>query len=266
MAGSKKKGGAPGWMTTFADLMALLTTFFVLLLSFSQIDAQKWRMIAGSMERAFGVDFLRVDSSPPPKSIIGVEKPPITPPGTGAEKPQKPSPAPTPPQDVMLERMQQALREEIDNDLLSIGRNADGELVISFRHEAAFESGSAVLVGQYRRIIGKIAQLLSQTEGTIMVAGHTDNVPIRTPRFRSNWDLSTARAVSVVHQLLERGALEPDRMIAEGYADTEPLVPNDSPENRARNRRVEVRLRDAYFREGGGAGEATGEEENNGRG
>ena len=81
---------------------------------------------------------------------------------------------------------------------------------------------------------------MSKTDGQIVVAGHTDNIPINTPRYRSNWELSTSRATSVVHQLLADGEMPPERFVLEGHAETQPLMPNDTSENRARNRRVEI--------------------------
>ena len=83
---------------------------------------------------------------------------------------------------------------------------------------------------------------LAEIEGRIVVAGHTDNIPIRTARFRSNWDLSAARAVTVVHRLTEQNGLDEGRFLIEGHADTEPLVANDSAANRALNRRVELTI------------------------
>ena len=89
-------------------------------------------------------------------------------------------------------------------------------------------------------ILKKINEVLTQTDGLIAVAGHTDNIPISTSRYRSNWELSTSRATSVVHELLRYNTIPPERFVLEGYADTRPLAPNDSAENRATNRRVEI--------------------------
>ena len=89
-------------------------------------------------------------------------------------------------------------------------------------------------------MIEKLRQSLADVEGKIVVAGHTDDVPIKTARFRSNWDLSAARAVSVLHELIRDGGLDPARLIAEGHGEAHPLVPNDTADNRAINRRVEL--------------------------
>lgn len=242
---ARRDGGAPAWMVTFGDLMALLTTFFILLLSFAEIDAQRYKQIAGSMERAFGVQWVRrLTESPQGGEVIGDRPEEVIEQRRKPETEEAPAPPPKPRVPGVLERrMEAGLRPEIAQGLVEL-RRQNGELIISFRHEAAFRSGSERLIRHFRPIIDKIARLLADTEGRIVVAGHTDNIPIRTQRFRSNWDLSTARAVSVVHQLLEKGELEPERLVAQGYADTRPLAPNDTPERRARNRRVEVRIRD----------------------
>ena len=90
--------------------------------------------------------------------------------------------------------------------------------------------------------LDKIGRLISDMEGIVQVTGHTDNVPISNARFRSNWELSAGRAVSVVHRLLDGSSLDPRRIVVTGLASTQPRVPNDSAENRARNRRVEISL------------------------
>jgi chemotaxis protein MotB len=103
-----------------------------------------------------------------------------------------------------------------------------------------FPSGSAELLDEFSPLITKIRGLLKETEGHIYVAGHTDNVPIATSRYRSNWELSSARAVSVVHKLIETGEIPPNRIHVQGHGDTQPLHANDSHKHRALNRRVEI--------------------------
>jgi chemotaxis protein MotB len=244
MADKQNRGGAPSWMVTFADLMALLTTFFVLLLSVSQVDAQRYKQIAGSLERAFGIQWLEQRSESPGHEVLMEGKPqgmvdlPVMAPPAPPEEAEKPA------EDVNLQQFRLELQEDIRQERLEVGRNSEGELLISFRHEAAFESGSDTLLPDFHQVIDRIGHLIATTRGTVIVAGHTDDRPINTPRFRSNWDLSTARAVSVVHRLLELHTVEGTRLIAEGFGDTRPLLPNDSEASRARNRRVEIRIKD----------------------
>ncbi len=235
----KKVSGAPAWMVTFADLMSLLVTFFVLLLSVSEIDAAKYRQIAGSLRATFtGTSYIAVNA--PAGSSVAPTPAPVTP----AEPTPESPPTPTDGADHDLQRFEQGLSEELRQGLLEVNRNREGELVITFRHEAAFESGSEVLLPQFLPVVDRIAGLIATTQGTVVVAGHTDDRPINTVRFRSNWDLSAARAASVVHRLLEMHKIEPTRLIVEGFADTQPLVPNDNEQDRARNRRVEIRIKD----------------------
>ncbi|RDH89117.1 MAG: hypothetical protein DIZ77_16425 [endosymbiont of Seepiophila jonesi] len=101
-------------------------------------------------------------------------------------------------------------------------------------------SGRASLDPDFFDVITRITDVVAETPGNIVVAGHTDNIPISTQRFRSNWELSSARAVTVVHAMLSNSDLDPARVLIEGHADSNPLAPNDSRENRAKNRRVEL--------------------------
>jgi chemotaxis protein MotB len=234
----KHRAGAPSWMVTFADLMALLTTFFVLLLSFSEQDAERYRQIAGSMATAFSGQWFK-GNGPYPGSgpVQPIRSLPYNPPAPEAESAAEP-----PRMDSQLLRFRGRLQAEIAKGLIEVSRNRRGELMISFRHEAAFHSGSRELIANFQTIIDRIAGLLATTRGTIIVAGHTDDLPIHTEQFRSNWDLSTARAATVVHALIAEGGIAPRRLVAQGYGDSRPLVPNDTPQHRARNRRVEIRI------------------------
>ena len=113
---------------------------------------------------------------------------------------------------------------------------------IRFDDSAYFTSGSEAVSPEIEGVVIKMAPALAEAEGTIIVQGHTDDVPISSARFRSNWDLSTARAASVVHQLLQHTAIDPERIVVQGHADSKPLAPNDSPSSRSRNRCVEIHV------------------------
>ncbi|MEM1401486.1 MAG: OmpA family protein, partial [Pseudomonadota bacterium] len=140
------------------------------------------------------------------------------------------------------DRLVAALANELEGDILSIDGNKT-EVTIRFPDSVAFGSGSDILKDSISSPLMRLADVLRDTEGEILVSGHTDSIPISTSRFRSNWDLSTARAVSVIHQLEKLGGIGPGRLAAIGYADTRPLAPETTAENRALNRRVEVTLR-----------------------
>ncbi|MDG9670716.1 flagellar motor protein MotB [Hahella sp. CR1] len=273
--------GLPAWMATFADLMSLLMCFFVLLLSFSEMDALKFKRLAGSMREAFGVQaVVNVDNIPKGTSIIAQEfspgKPDPTPLQTimqqtqmelpnleqlceqqvaDALKEECPKIKGEELSDIVLEKIKM-LVEETENDAITLASALEAEvrnnqvevetrgrkIVIRVQEKGSFNSGSANLNPEFYPVIDKLVELLKSMDGSIAVEGHSDSIPIHTARFRSNWDLSAARALEVAHALFESGELDPSRFSVAGYADTKPLAPNDSAENRARNRRVEIIL------------------------
>ena len=269
--------GLPAWMATFADLMSLLMCFFVLLLSFSEMDALKFKRLAGSMREAFGVqNVINVTAIPKGTSVVAQEFSPGRPDPTPLqtimqqtteveanlerlceqeveEALKKECPKNSELGDIVIEKIKELI-EETENDAITLAsalqdevRNNQVEvetrgrkIVIRVQEKGSFKSGSADLEPEFYSVIDKLVELLSDLEGNVAVEGHSDSIPIRTSRFRSNWDLSAARALEVAHALFEEGALEQSRFTIGGYADTRPLVPNDTPDNRARNRRVEI--------------------------
>ncbi len=140
-----------------------------------------------------------------------------------------------------MSRIRQDMAVEITNSQVEIIEKGHS-IVVRFPDKSAFPSGSKDLVKSILPALDKLALILSEVNGQILVSGYTDNTPISNSTFRSNWDLSTARAVSVVHYLLKSSNIEPSRITAQGFADGRPLAPNDSPENRATNRRVEISI------------------------
>ena len=257
----KKSGGAPPWMVTFADLMALLLTMFVLLLSFSTMDVERYKKIAGAMSDSFGLSALSRLSGMvevegfftgkhikqvTPKPVVSIDLPEVI-----GQTPMEIEAPEALPEDIaedqaaameVQENLRRVMASEIEGEQISVEESGD-QTVITFTDEIAFPAGSEQLAETFLPIMDKLISVLTEAEGQIIVAGHTDDRPIKTTRFRSNWDLSTARAVSVVHQILKSGKIAPDHVTAEGYADSRPLVANDSPENRALNRRVELSIR-----------------------
>ncbi len=250
--------GLPAYMGTFADLMSLLMCFFVLLLSFAEMDALKYKMVVKSLDDAFGVQReVAANEIPKGTSIIAQEFSPGEP---------RPTPLKEVRQDTIdetrdalkvkldaegvaekqaeeiakeAEQFKEALKTEIAEGLIDVETQLN-RIVIRIREKGSFQSGDARMNKEFLPIIGKIKMVLIKTDGQIAVAGHTDNIPISTPRYRSNWELSTSRATSVVHELLRDGEMLPERFVLEGYADTQPLITNDTSANRAKNRRVEI--------------------------
>jgi chemotaxis protein MotB len=255
----KCEEGLPPWLATFADMMALLMCFFVLLLSFAEIDAIKFKKMAESFKDAFGVQ-REILASEIVKgiSIIAQEFTGATPElvitETIKQETTNELQEDLQVDEAMVEAVQEkiedevqqqaemleeALREEIEQGLVVV-ETLDLKVIVRIQEKGSFPSGSAQLHPGFLEVMDRISSAIAAMPGGIVVAGHTDNVPIHTERFRSNWELSSARAVTVVHALLENPAVDPDRVLIEGHGDTQPLVPNDSRENRALNRRVEL--------------------------
>lgn len=220
----RKANCAPKWLLSFADLMSLLFALFVLLLSFADFNPKKFTDVAGPMRHAFNV----VEPVMHQQVVKPLEKEADeTPPDVVEWK------------DNVTYQTRTALAKEIKDGLVGVVER-DREIIIRFPDATAFDSGSADLKNAATPILDRLASVLLNVKGQVHVSGHTDDLPISTARYRSNWDLSAARAVSVVHQLIERGRVPGDRLTAQGFADSRPVAPNDSTGNRALNRRVDV--------------------------
>lgn len=287
--------GLPLWMGTFADLMSLLMCFFVLLLSFSEMDVLKFKQIAGSMKFAFGVqNRLEVKDIPKGTSIIAQEfrpgRPEPTPIDvimqqtiditqqtlefhegdsdraggtqrdegklTGGQSPdtstqnnqnsesdneQQQSAAMSEELETIMESIKKALEREIDQGAIEV-ENLGQQIDIRIREKGAFPEGSAFLQPKFRPLVRQIADLVKDIPGIIRVSGHTDNQRIDSELYRSNWDLSAQRAVSVAQEMEKVRGFDHARLRVRGMADTEPLGPNDTEAQRSRNRRVEISI------------------------
>ncbi|WP_162062598.1 flagellar motor protein MotB [Vibrio taketomensis] len=284
--------GAPMWMTTFSDLMSLLMCFFVLLLSFSEMDVLKFKQIAGSMKFAFGVqNRLEVKDIPKGTSIIAQEfrpgRPEPTPidvimqqtiditqqtlefhegesdraggtqrdagkltggqsPETSTKKNQnteadKQRQQSAQEMETLSEALQKALEREIEEGAIEV-ENLGQQLVIRIREQGAFPAGSAFLQPKFRPLVRQVAELVKDVPGIVRVSGHTDNQRLDSELYRSNWDLSAQRAVSVAQEMEKVPGFSHQRLRVRGMADTEPLGPNDTELQRSRNRRVEISI------------------------
>ncbi|OUR65297.1 hypothetical protein A9Q79_03055 [Methylophaga sp. 42_25_T18] len=247
--------GLPAYIGTFADLMSLLMCFFVLLLSFSEMDALKWKMVVRSMENAFGVDTPdSSDTIPMGTSVIQQ---------TFSPTPNQPTPLSSLRQSAVndakalkidnvdqykaairntqTEQLTQLLKDEIKLDLVSI-ETIEDRVTIRINEQASFPSGRANLKSAFVPILAKIRHSLAQTKSNFIVSGHTDDIPVNSSRYRSNWELSAARANAVVHIMLDNNEIKPGRFRIEGHGSTQPIVANNNIKNRAINRRVEISL------------------------
>jgi len=253
------RSNAPAWIVTFADLMVLLMCFFVLMLSFSSMDPEKFKLMSGSLQQAFGVQ-TEVTATAEPKgtSLDATQFSPAVPEPTdsnevrqhtvdselntldlGLKQRLRELKAQEEAADEQAQQLRAIFRQEIDDGKLLI-RQEGTNVTIQLLEKDSFPSGSASLEASSLDTLAKIGTLVSSMTGAITVSGHTDNVPVRPGNiYRSNWDLSAARAASVGHELLAAG-LDPTRLMVTGHADTQPRAANDSAANRALNRRVDI--------------------------
>lgn len=229
--GKKKEeeqgGGAPEWMVTFSDAMTLLMVFFILLFSMSTVDAKKEKQLTSAFNSVFN----------------GGGNNPIMGEGVGEDTLMNDGES----QQQQTEEQQQSLMSILNNlisekglqDYISVEKVERGVSVILV-DSLLFQSGRADLKAESRDPLLDIAGVLNEIDNQIIIEGHTDNLPINTYLFGSNWELSTARAVVVTRFLVEHAGVDPTRISAQGYGEFRPLVPNDTAENKARNRRVNI--------------------------
>jgi len=224
---SESSAHSERWLISYADFITLLFAFFVTMYSISTVDAKKMQKAVTAFQVAF------------------------------AEGPKSPAPAATPtvsevafplvvpasrPQDLLLGTVKARLQKRLDilgEKRVEIATDQRG-LVVSVEEAGSFPTGRAELDDEGRRLFHEIALSLVDVPNAVRVEGHTDNVPIHTQRYASNWDLSTARATSVVAYFVQNVGLSPSRLSAAGYAEFHPRGSNGTPAERARNRRVDI--------------------------
>ncbi|MCH1928802.1 flagellar motor protein MotB [Shewanella sp. A25] len=289
--------GAPLWLATFADLMSLLLCFFVLLLSFSEMDVLKFKQIAGSMKYAFGVqNKVEVKDIPKGTSVIALEFRPGRPDPTpieiinqqtnemtepvldyqagqdessggvqeqnGSQRGGEASSTAQESADAVkadasaaqekinqqVKKMAEELNKEIIDGAIEI-ESLGQQIIIRIREKGSFASGSGFLQPRFKPVVRSVGELLKDVPGIITVSGYTDDMLISDELYSSNWDLSSKRAVAVADVLLQVKGFDPKRLKVVGMASNNPLVPNDSPDNRARNRRVEIAIEQGKAKE-----------------
>jgi chemotaxis protein MotB len=233
-AGSRKASPGPNherWLVSYADFITLLFALFVVLFAASNADKEKVRKFAQAVENA-------IEHS-------GV--------GRSAGVPRMPATPQEPVLNSAYTALEQSLQPEVQNQQVRLSLDARG-LVITLNQTAFFSSGSAEFNPSMYPTLGKIASAIEQIDNPIRLEGHTDSRPIHNDRFQNNWELSSARSISVLELLAARFGITPGRMAIAGYADTAPVSSNDTEEGRARNRRVDIVVlsRDAIRKEPGG--------------
>jgi chemotaxis protein MotB len=214
------------WLVSYADFITLLFAFFVVMYSAAQLDKRR----AGQLATAIQTAFLQKGSLPVrPSDVGGLSAADVSTSRFDQDDSELSS---------IKREIEHTLAGEIQNGDVAVRSSPEG-LIISLREVGFFDTGSDKIKASSAAAFGRLADVLRQNQSGVRVEGHTDNVPIHNGRFSSNWDLSTARATATVRALLEYG-LSPERMVVAGYAEYRPIASNDTPEGRAKNRRVDI--------------------------
>ncbi len=230
------------WLISYADFITLLFAFFVVMFASSHADKNKAKEVSASVKEA-------IEQGRMPKALmdlLGKKRPPIAAPkkmATSEPAPgmEKPDPALAAMAELVpsLEQLTDSLQSEIKEGKVSINMEPRG-LVVSLKEAAFFPPASDAIEPQAFPIIGKIADSARKLPNKILLEGHTDSTPISNGRFRSNWDLSAARAIAMLNVLADRFEIARERMSVSGYADNVPVSDNGTTDGRKKNRRVDV--------------------------
>jgi len=228
------RSNTAGWLTTFNDLVTLLMVFFVLLFTMSTIDTQKMGEFQYALQSGLGIlkaskkASISVSQSQPIDDMSHIRTQ-----AAGGDTKEASE---------LSRKLASAVRKLTEAELgIQVTRNDEGTR-LAFEDQVLFDFGKDAINPEGFPFLDKIAQALVDVPYPLRVEGHTDNVPIRTKRFPSNWELSIARAVNVVKYFAQVSKLDPRRLSAVGYGESRPVAQNDTPSNRAKNRRVEILL------------------------
>jgi chemotaxis protein MotB len=216
----EKHGSDERWLITYADLITLLMIFFVVMYSFSVVDAKKFEQVAASLTSVLNGRSPEILDFQGPSVIEGLTV-----------------------EQMQMEEIRKQLQDYIDNNNLAINIQLylqDRGLVISLNDTILFESGQAKLTHQAEEIMLKVGQSLVGIPNYVRIEGHSDNLPISNAQFASNWELSALRATNVLRYLIKEAKLNPARLSESGYGEYRPIAANESEAGRARNRRVDI--------------------------
>jgi len=235
------------WLVSYADFITLLFAFFVVMFASSQTDKSKAKEISDAVEKALA-DGKSIGVPPAVAKILGGT---VDDKGQGNAQMKGPGGAQraakeAPPDDVIelapsLKQLNLKLKQEIEDGKVEVNLEPRG-LVVSLKQTAFFPSGTDVIDPATYPIMEKLAEALQGLSNPLRIEGHTDSVPIHTSRFRSNWELSAARSIAMMELLVTRYGVDRTRMAIVGFADNSPEASNDTPEGRAKNRRVEFHI------------------------
>ena len=219
----QEEDGGADWMTTYGDMMTLLLAFFVLLYSFSSLDANKFKMMIEGLQGKLGV----LDGGKTISSADMIDA------GLNSQRSgtRQLSNLNTKVEEYIQE---QGLEEDIETKITDKG------LTVRFTGKVLFSLGKAEIKDNAKQILDQMAGFIKTVPNDVMVEGHTDDLPINNSDFPSNWELSTTRATNVIRYFIEKDNIDPTRLSAAGYSKYKPIVDNTNWEKRMRNRRVDI--------------------------
>jgi chemotaxis protein MotB len=220
------------WLVSYADLMTLLLAFFVVMYSISSVNLGKYRVLSDSMSTAFSAPTPDPDIKLSAQLGISVQRAPIS---IGVEN--------QPGFKVVKETLaviESELKDWINEGQIAV-RGNEKWLEVEISSSILFASGRAQLSAEATLVLAALAEIFKATENPLYVSGYTDNLPISTLQYPSNWELSAARSANVVRLMAQLG-IDPRRLGAIGFAEYRPVVDNDTLENRRKNRRVIIRM------------------------
>ncbi|MCK5512907.1 MAG: flagellar motor protein MotB [Deltaproteobacteria bacterium] len=227
-------GGTPAWLTTYCDLMTLMLSFFVILVSFSTFEEGRIVKLVGSFRGAF-------------KILPGGFK---TDPGEEVIEPGKEMLQTFRESGEILTRMRGVVEKDGLNQGVELMMTDKGfEVFIDDYVLFGLEPGKADIVPEMEPFLDELAEIILQKQYVVRIEGHTDDLSVGTEKFPSSWELSTARAVNILRYFVARGGISPLRLSAAGFGKYLPLFPNDTPEHRAKNRRVMIHLEQSELAE-----------------
>lgn len=209
------------WLIPYADMLTLLLALFIVMFAMSKIDNEKAAKISGQFNAIFSGNSQIHPSEQTPAPIISENEL----------------------EEMAMNKVKENLQQEIENDGYSdkvkVELNEEG-LRVSIESVVLFNSGDANVINEVKPLLLQISNMLKDLNNNVKVVGHTDNVPIKNEKFRSNWDLSAMRAINVMNYFIESGGVSPKRLSIEAYGEQMPKYDNSTAEGRSKNRRVEV--------------------------
>jgi chemotaxis protein MotB len=230
------------WLVSYADFITLLFAFFVVMYSISQINESKYRVLSNTLTDAFNQPELQVHpiqvgetAKSNPLNLVQLSAMAIKD-KEGQGGSERDTDELTEQFKNISNKIEQALGDLIKQNMVTL-RGNEQWLEIEMRSSLLFDSGDATLSNKALELLGQISEILREEKTPVRVEGFTDNVPIHSVRFPSNWELSSARAAAVVQLFIEEG-LDPTQLMATGYGEFQPIAGNDTPEGRTKNRRV----------------------------